>query len=68
MNIYALEKACITQIKALSAGREGVLITPAAAQDKFRRPVDPGQRTENSRLAWASLSRRLQAESPGFDT
>jgi ribulose-5-phosphate 4-epimerase/fuculose-1-phosphate aldolase len=68
MNIYALEKACITQIKALSAGRDGVLPAPTAAQEKLLRPVDPAQRAENARLAWESLSRRLQAESPGFDT
>ena len=67
LNIYALEKACITQIKALSAGRRGVLPAPSDAQEKVMRPQDPRQRAETTQLAWEALLRRVEAESPGFN-
>jgi ribulose-5-phosphate 4-epimerase/fuculose-1-phosphate aldolase len=67
LNIYALEKACITQIKALSAGRSGVLPAPSDAQEKVMRPQDPRQRAETAQLAWEALLRRVEAESPGFN-
>ena len=68
LNIYALEKACRAQIKALSAGREGVLPAPTAAQAKVMKPPDPSRRVETAELAWSALVRRLQVESTGFDT
>lgn len=67
LNIHALEKACITQVKALSAGRDGVLVAPADAVAKVSRPPDPARRAETAQLAWDSLLRRVQQESPGFD-
>jgi ribulose-5-phosphate 4-epimerase/fuculose-1-phosphate aldolase len=67
LNIHALEKACITQIKALSGGREALLFAPEEAQKRVARPPDPARRAEMAELAWASLMRRVQAESPGFD-
>jgi ribulose-5-phosphate 4-epimerase/fuculose-1-phosphate aldolase len=68
LNIHALEKACITQIKALSGGREALLFAPEEAQKQVARPLDPARRAETAALAWASLMRRVRAESPGFDT
>jgi ribulose-5-phosphate 4-epimerase/fuculose-1-phosphate aldolase len=68
LNIYALEKACITQIKALSAGRSGVLPAPSGAQEKVMRPQEPRQRAETAQLSWEALLRRVEADSPGFNT
>ena len=68
LNIHALEKACITQVKALSAGRGNVLFAPVDAQGKVMRPQDPGRRAETAQLAWEALLRRVRDESPGFDT
>jgi ribulose-5-phosphate 4-epimerase/fuculose-1-phosphate aldolase len=68
LNINALEKACITQIKALSAGPGGVLFAPAAVQTKVMRPPDSAARAETAQLAWEALLRRVRAESPGFDS
>lgn len=67
LNIHALEKACITQVKALSAGSDGLLFPPAGAAAKVSRPPDPARRAETAQLAWESLLRRVRAESPGFD-
>jgi ribulose-5-phosphate 4-epimerase/fuculose-1-phosphate aldolase len=67
LNIYALEKACITQVKALSAGRQGVFFAPAEAAAKVSRPPDRTRRAETAALAWEALIRRVQLESPGFD-
>jgi len=67
LNIHALEKACITQVKALSAGRQALLFAPEEAQKRVARPPDPARRVETAELAWASLLRRVRAESPGFD-
>lgn len=63
----ALEKVCTTQIKALSAGRQGVSFVPEAVLNA-NRPVSTHFRpTEMASLAWASLIRQLNDESPGYD-
>lgn len=67
LNIHALEKACLTQVKALSAGRDGLLFAPAEAAAKVSRPPDPARRAETAKLAWETLLRRVRAEYPGFD-
>ena len=71
-NIYQLETACSFQIRALTAGRDGVLLASEESQEEVRRQVEQLQaRGGNSiRLAetvWAASVRRLQRESPGFD-
>jgi ribulose-5-phosphate 4-epimerase/fuculose-1-phosphate aldolase len=65
--IYNLERACATQVRALSAGRDGVLEAPRDAQEKVSRPPNPERRREMAELTWASLLRRVEAECPGFD-
>ena len=62
--MYYLEKACTQQILALSAGREGMLIAPDAAQETVENQVRMGM---GGRLAWPGALRRLDRESPGYD-
>jgi ribulose-5-phosphate 4-epimerase/fuculose-1-phosphate aldolase len=65
IGIYYLEEACRQQIMALSAGRDGVLIAPEAAQAEVK------QQTANlhkmSRLVWPGLLRKLERALPGYD-
>ncbi len=73
LGIYELERACTAQIRALSAGRDGVLIAPEAAQAEVRamvngqRAVGSGGSGSTSKLAWAALLRQVGKESPGYD-
>lgn len=75
--IYGLEKAATAQIRALSAGRDGVLIAPEAAQEEVRRQTAPSTpspggvtREERGRrydaLAWEAIRRKVDRESPGY--
>lgn len=62
--MFYLERACQMQVMALSAGREGVLLSPAPA----RQEVD-GQTRQGigGGLAWPGALRKLERESPGYD-
>jgi ribulose-5-phosphate 4-epimerase/fuculose-1-phosphate aldolase len=68
MYMYWLERACTQQVRALSAGREGIMIAPQAAQERLAqqgklRPNPPGYIDE----AWNALLRKLRRVSPGYD-
>jgi len=76
--IYGLEKAATAQIRALSAGRDGVLIAPEAAQEEVRRQTsgdapgaEGGTREEWNRsfdkLGWEAIRRKVERHSPGYD-
>ncbi len=72
LGIYQLEKACTAQIRALSGGRDGVLIAPLAAQEEVAKLVagqgrGTSDRVSTADLAWAALLRRVDQESPGYD-
>ncbi|CAN5174727.1 class II aldolase/adducin family protein [soil metagenome] len=69
LGIYQLERACAAQIKALSAGRGGVLIAPQAAQREVAaRILDNGEgRTRHADLVWKALLRQAVVECPGYD-
>ena len=64
LHMYYLEKACTQQILALSAGREGLLIAPEAAQETVENQVRMGL---GGGLACPGALRRLDRESPGYD-
>jgi ribulose-5-phosphate 4-epimerase/fuculose-1-phosphate aldolase len=64
VNMYYLERSCQQQVMALSAGRDGVLIAPKAAQDEVRSQVSNGI---GGGLAWPGALRRLDRNSPGYD-
>lgn len=67
LGIYGLERACSAQIKALSAGRDGVLIAPIAAQEEVRRQMANSDFSGVVDLAWSALRRQVDALSPGYD-
>jgi ribulose-5-phosphate 4-epimerase/fuculose-1-phosphate aldolase len=64
VNMYYLERSCLQQVMALSAGREGVLIAPAASQKEVREQVSRGI---GGGLGWPGALRRLDRQSPGYD-
>jgi ribulose-5-phosphate 4-epimerase/fuculose-1-phosphate aldolase len=64
VNMFYLERSCLQQVMALSAGREGLLIAPKAAQDEVRSQVSRGI---GGALAWPGALRRLDRHSPGYD-
>ena len=71
--IYTLEKAASAQVRALGAGREGVLIAPQAAQDEVARQLasgfarDEAARQRHEALIWDAIRRKVERHSPGFD-
>ncbi len=64
--MFFLERACAMQVAALTAGRDGVLVAPEAAQLETQ-----GQSrgvAMVSGLAWPGLLRRLDRRLPGYDS
>jgi ribulose-5-phosphate 4-epimerase/fuculose-1-phosphate aldolase len=77
VRMYGLEKAATAQVGALTAGRDGVLIAPEAAQEEVRRQIAPGARSDDDparksfrnfdELGWAAIRRKVDRYSPGYD-
>lgn len=65
--MHYLERACVVQIHALSAGRESILIAPEASQDEVRRQV-LARNLIGGRHAWAACLRQLDKALPGYDS
>ncbi|HEY3811891.1 MAG TPA: class II aldolase/adducin family protein [Caulobacteraceae bacterium] len=65
MGMFYLERACEAQVKALSGGRDGVLIAPQGAQDEVQAQAAAVPWVAN--LAWPGWLRRLDRLSPGYD-
>ena len=63
--IFFLQKACIQQTLALTAGRDRVLLAPEAACDEVR--AQTAAMPMVAQLAWPGLLRRLNRELPGYD-
>lgn len=64
VNMFYLERACLQQVMALSAGRDRLLIAPQAAQDEVRSQVSRGI---GGALGWPGALRRLDRRNPGYD-
>lgn len=64
--MFFLERACLQQTMALSAGREHVLIAPEAAQAEVKQVAGMAM-PATSALAWPGLLRRLDRKLPGYD-
>ncbi|QYF88109.1 class II aldolase/adducin family protein [Brevundimonas sp. PAMC22021] len=65
VGMFFLERACAQQIAALSAGRDGVLMAPDAAQAETK---EQGRGVGFiSALAWPGALRMLDRKSPGYD-
>jgi ribulose-5-phosphate 4-epimerase/fuculose-1-phosphate aldolase len=67
MALYFLERACIQQVMALSAGRDGVMMASTASQEEVRMQTAAGLGLGGA-LSWPGCLRRLQRELPGYDS
>lgn len=68
LRMFFLERACTMQVRALSAGRENVIMPGQDVQEVVQSQSNPeGTRTLANRLAWPGLLRRLDRELPGYD-
>lgn len=68
MRMFFLERACAMQVRALTAGRDGVLHGTAEVQEVVKGQSNPeGMQSVANKLAWPALLRRVHRESPGFD-
>jgi len=66
LGMFTLERACKMQVMALSAGRDGVLIAPEAAQAEVARQTGNGLGMISG-LAWPGCLRQLDRALPGYD-
>jgi ribulose-5-phosphate 4-epimerase/fuculose-1-phosphate aldolase len=66
VGMFYLERACQQQVMALSAGRQGVLVAPEAAQAEVRSQIGKGLGPIGS-LAWPGCLRQIDRSLPGFD-
>ncbi len=67
LRMFFLERACSMQIRALSAGREGVLHGTEAVRGVVKAQSNPeGTKALANMLAWPGLLRRLDRENPGY--
>ena len=69
LRMFFLERACTMQVRALSAGRDGVILAPEAVQNVVKGQSNPqGTNVLANRLAWPALLRKLDRDSPGYDS
>lgn len=66
VGMFYLERACLQQTMALSAGREGVLMAPDAAQAEVKSQMGGGMGPIGN-LAWPGCLRQLDRTLPGYD-
>jgi ribulose-5-phosphate 4-epimerase/fuculose-1-phosphate aldolase len=64
--MFFLERACLQQVMALSAGRDKVQIAPQAAQDEVKSQMGRGL-AGAGHLSWPGCLRKLDRELPGYD-
>jgi ribulose-5-phosphate 4-epimerase/fuculose-1-phosphate aldolase len=68
LRIYYLEKSCTQQVRALSAGRDNILLAPQQAQDTVTNQTTRRRDVVGGALAWRGCLRRLDRQLPGYDT
>jgi ribulose-5-phosphate 4-epimerase/fuculose-1-phosphate aldolase len=67
LNIFFLERACQIQVLASAQGREHLRIAPDAAIETVKMQQE-ATRGMGAMLAWPGCLRKLDRESPGYDT
>ncbi len=68
LRMFFLERACTMQVRALSAGRENVLLGSNEVQTVVKEQSNPeGMSILAKNLAWPGLLRKLDRQSPGYD-
>lgn len=67
LRMFFLERACTMQVRALSAGRENVLLGTEEVQNVVKEQSNPeGMSILAKNLAWPGLLRKLDRQSPGY--
>jgi ribulose-5-phosphate 4-epimerase/fuculose-1-phosphate aldolase len=67
LGIYTLERACQMQVLASTQGREHLRMAPIEAQETVKQQI--GMATSMAApLAWPGCLRKLDRESPGYDS
>ncbi len=67
LRMFFLERACSMQVRALTAGRDGVLHGGEEVQNVVKQQSNPqGAKVLANQLAWPGLLRRLDRELPGY--
>jgi ribulose-5-phosphate 4-epimerase/fuculose-1-phosphate aldolase len=67
LGIYNLERACTMQVRASAQGREHLRIAPLDAQETVKQQVEAAMGM-GAILSWPGCLRKLDRESPGYDT
>lgn len=68
LRMFFLERACSMQVRALTVGRENVLLGTDEVQGVVKEQSNPqGTAVLANRLAWPGLLRKLDRQSPGYD-
>jgi len=67
LGIFMLERACKMQVLASTQGREHLRMAPLEAQETVRQQVT-GTMAIGAPLAWPGCLRKLDRESPGYDS
>ena len=65
LRMFFLERACVQQVLALTAGADAVTLASQAAQDEVRAQM--GFMNKGPALAWPGLLRSLDRALPGYD-
>lgn len=69
LRMFFLERACSMQVRALSAGRDGVIIASEEVQAVVQGQSNPkGTNVLAQKLAWPGLLRKVDRELPGYAT
>jgi len=66
LRLFFLERACTMQIKALSAGRDGLNAPPQGVPEKVAGQARMQSSAGIGNLAWPALLRKLDREDPSF--
>ena len=67
LGIYNLERSCQIQVLASAQGREHLKIAPVAAQETVKEQVQAAMGM-GAVLAWPGCLRKLDRQSPGYDS
>ena len=67
LGIYNLERACQIQVLASAQGREHLKMAPVAAQETVKQQVEAAMGM-GAVLAWPGCLRKLDRDSPGYDS
>lgn len=66
LRMYFLERACTAQVRALSAGREGVMPAPQGTAEKVLEQNRAAAEFVSRKLTWPMLQRRMDRLDDGY--